>query len=213
MNNPTKASLPVIKRLPKYYRYLCSLQEDGITSISSRELAAQMGTTASQVRQDFNCIGDVNGRQGIGYSVENLLSILEQLLFGDGDLLPTILIGCGRLGKAVSRFITTDTNGYKLIAAFDVAKEEVDREINGIPIRHIDELEAFCAQNHPKAAVLCVPREGAREVSGRLVDLGIEGFWNFSHYDLSVSYPDVVVENVHLGDSLMSLGYRLRNQE
>ena len=211
MNNPTKASLPVIKRLPKYYRYLCSLQEDGITSISSRELAAQMGTTASQVRQDF--IGDVNGRQGIGYSVENLLSILEQLLFGDGDLLPTILIGCGRLGKAVSRFITTDTNGYKLIAAFDVAKEEVGREINGIPIRHIDELEAFCAQNHPKAAVLCVPREGAREVSGRLVDLGIEGFWNFSHYDLSVSYPDVVVENVHLGDSLMSLGYRLRNQE
>ena len=119
MNNPGKASLPVIKRLPKYYRYLRTLKNDGITSISSRELAAQMGTTASQVRQDFNCIGDVNGRQGIGYSVENLLSILEHLLFGNGDLLPTILIGCGRLGKAVSRFITTDTNGYKLIAAFD----------------------------------------------------------------------------------------------
>ena len=114
MNNPGKASLPVIKRLPKYYRYLRTLKNDGITSISSRELAAQMGTTASQVRQDFNCIGDVNGRQGIGYSVENLLSILEHLLFGNGDLLPTILIGCGRLGKAVSRFITTDTNGYKL---------------------------------------------------------------------------------------------------
>ena len=142
MSTPAKASLPVIKRLPKYYRYLRSLQEDGINSISSRELAAQMGTTASQVRQDFNCIGDVNGRQGIGYSVENLLSILEGLLFGNGDRLPTILIGCGRL-----------------------------------------------------------------------VDLGIEGFWNFSHYDLSVSYPDVVVENVHLGDSLMSLGYRLRNQD
>ena len=118
MNNPGKASLPVIKRLPKYYRYLRTLKNDGITSISSRELAAQMGTTASQVRQDFNCIGDVNGRQGIGYSVENLLSILEHLLFGNGDLLPTILIGCGRLGKAVSRFITTDTNGYKLIAAW-----------------------------------------------------------------------------------------------
>ena len=82
MNNPGKASLPVIKRLPKYYRYLRTLKNDGITSISSRELAAQMGTTASQVRQDFNCIGDVNGRQGIGYSVENLLSILEHLLFG-----------------------------------------------------------------------------------------------------------------------------------
>ena len=127
MNTPAKASLPVIKRLPKYYRYLCSLQADGINSISSRELAAQMGTTASQVRQDFNCIGDVNGRQGIGYSVENLLSILEGLLFGNGDRLPTILIGCGRLGKAVSRFITTDTNGYRLIAAFDVAQSEVAR--------------------------------------------------------------------------------------
>ena len=198
MNTPQKASIPVIKRLPKYYRYLRSLQADGITSISSRELASQMGTTASQVRQDFNCIGDVNGRQGIGYSVENL---------------PTILIGCGRLGKAVSRFITTDTNGYKLIAAFDVAENEVGKEISGIRIRHIDELEAFCEENKPKVAVLCVPRDGAQQVSGRLVDLGIEGFWNFSHYDLSVSYPNVVVENVHLGDSLMSLGYRLRNQE
>ena len=184
MNTPAKASLPVIKRLPKYYRYLRSLQADGITSISSRELAAQMGTTASQVRQDFNC-----------------------------DRLPTILIGCGRLGKAVSRFITTDANGYKLIAAFDVAQNEVGKEINGIQIRHVDELEVFCAEHHPKVAVLCVPRDGAEQVSGRLVDLGIEGFWNFSHYDLSVPYPDVVVENVHLGDSLMSLGYRLRNQE
>ena len=202
MNTPQKASIPVIKRLPKYYRYLRSLQDDGITSISSRELASQMGTTASQVRQDFNCIGDVNGRQGIGYSVENLLSILESLLFGNG-----------RLGKAVSRFITTDTNGYKLIAAFDVAENEVGKEISGIRIRHIDELEAFCEENKPKVAVLCVPRDGAQQVSGRLVDLGIEGFWNFSHYDLSVSYPNVVVENVHLGDSLMSLGYRLRNQE
>ena len=141
MNTPGKASLPVIKRLPKYYRFLRTLKNDGITSISSRELAAQMGTTASQVRQDFNCIGDVNGRQGIGYSVENLLSILENLLFGNGDRLPTILIGCGRLGKAVSRFITTDTNGYKLIAAFDNSSDEVGREINGIQILHIDQLE------------------------------------------------------------------------
>ena len=171
MNTPAKASLPVIKRLPKYYRYLRSLQADGITSISSRELAAQMGTTASQVRQDFNCIGDVNGRQGIGYSVENLLSILESLLFGNGDRLPTILIGCGRLGKAVSRFITTDANGYKLIAAFDVAQNEVGKEINGIQIRHVDELEVFCAEHHPKVAVLCVPRDGAEQVSGRLVEL------------------------------------------
>ena len=213
MNTPAKASLPVIKRLPKYYRYLRSLQADGITSISSRELAAQMGTTASQVRQDFNCIGDVNGRQGIGYSVENLLSILESLLFGNGDRLPTILIGCGRLGKAVSRFITTDANGYKLIAAFDNSPEEVGKEISGIQILNIDQLEEFCTEHHPEVAVLCLPRSGAEELSSRLVSLGIQGFWNFSHYDLSIPYPEVVVENVHLGDSLMSLGYRLRNQD
>ena len=213
MNTPQKASIPVIKRLPNYYRYLRSLQADGITSISSRELASQMGTTASQVRQDFNCIGDVNGRQGIGYSVENLLSILEHLLFGNGDLLPTILIGCGRLGKAVSRFITTDTNGYKLIAAFDNSADEVGKEISGVQILNIDELEAFCAEHHPEVAVLCVPRQSAMDLAGELVNQGIKGFWNFSHYDLSVEYPDVTVENVHLGDSLMSLGYRLRNQE
>ena len=207
-----KASLPVIKRLPKYYRYLSNLQADGRDKISSSELARMMGTTASQVRQDFNCFGGF-GQQGIGYKVDVLRAEIGKLLFGDGEKLPTILIGCGRLGKAVSRFITTDTNGYKLIAAFDVAENEVGKEISGIRIRHIDELETFCEENKPKVAVLCVPRDGAQQVSGRLVDLGIEGFWNFSHYDLSVPYPNVVVENVHLGDSLMSLGYRLRNQE
>ena len=102
------------------------------------------------------------------------MSILEHLLFGNGDLLPTILIGCGRLGKAVSRFITTDTNGYKLIAAFDNASDEVGKEINGIQILHIDELEAFCAEHHPEVAVLCLPRSGAEEISGRLVALGIQ---------------------------------------
>jgi redox-sensing transcriptional repressor len=213
MSTTPKASLPVIKRLPKYYRYLKTLRASGITSISSRELASQMGTTASQVRQDFNCFGDVNGRQGIGYSVDTLLDMLEKLLFGNGDRLPAILLGAGRLGKAVSRFITTDTNGYKLIAAFDASPDEIGKTISGIQIRSIDELESFCKENHPQVAVLCLPREGAQELSGRLIDLGIEGFWNFSHYDLSVAHPDVIVENVHLGDSLMSLGYRLRNQE
>ena len=206
-----KASVPVIRRLPKYYRYLRSLKEAGVTSISSRELAAQMGTTASQVRQDFNCIGDVNGRQGIGYSVENLLAILEGLLFGNGEMLPAILIGCGRLGTAVSSFISSNTNGYTLIAAFDVKPELIGRDISGIPIRHLDDLEAFCTERKPQVAVLCVPRSGAEQIAGRLVALGLRGFWNFSHYDLSVPYPDAVVENVHLGDSLMSLGYQLRN--
>lgn len=211
MSTQGKVSLPVIKRLPKYYRYLNNMQRSGITKVSSSELARVMGTTASQVRQDFNCFGGF-GQQGIGYNVEVLLAELSKLLFGDGTLIPTILIGAGRLGTAVSSFLTRDTNGYKLIGAFDASEEKVGRMLLGeIPVRHVRELENFCRAEHPEVAVLCVPREGAKELSSTLVELGIRGFWNFSHYDLSVPYPDVTVENVHLGDSLMSLGYRLRN--
>ena len=114
-----KASLPVIKRLPKYYRYLSNLQADGRDKISSSELARMMGTTASQVRQDFNCFGGF-GQQGIGYKVDVLLAEIGKLLFGSGELLPTVLIGAGRLGTAVSSFISRDTNGYKLIAALSI---------------------------------------------------------------------------------------------
>ena len=211
MSTQGKVSLPVIKRLPKYYRYLNNMQRSGITKVSSSELARVMGTTASQVRQDFNCFGGF-GQQGIGYNVEVLLAELSKLLFGDGTLIPTILIGTGRLGTAVSSFLTRDTNGYKLIGAFDASEEKVGRMLLGeIPVRRVRELENFCRAEHPEVAVLCVPREGAKELSSTLVELGIRGFWNFSHYDLSVPYPDVTVENVHLGDSLMSLGYRLRN--
>lgn len=206
----TKASLPVIKRLPRYYRALRTLQSNQVTSISSRELADLLGMTASQVRQDFNCFGDVNGRQGIGYSVDTLIAILDELLLG-GERLPAILIGAGRLGKAVSRFITTDTNGYKLIAVFDASEAEVGQTIGDTTIRHISELEEFCKTHSPQVAVLCLPRDGASEISSKLVEYGIRGYWNFSHYDLSVPHPEVIVENVHLGDSLMSLGYRLRN--
>ena len=177
MNTPGKASLPVIKRLPKYYRYLRTLKNDGITSISSRELAAQMGTTASQVRQDFNCIGDVNGRQGIGYSVENLLNILEDLLFGNGDRLTTILIGCGRLGKAVSRFITTDTNGYRLIAAFDVAQSEVGKEISddalftvGLQNYHFKNIESFFNISYDTICKLQKPRSVATSCQDVLME-------------------------------------------
>lgn len=210
-NSQGKVSLPVIKRLPKYYRYIAQLHKSGVATISSSELARMMGTTASQVRQDFNCFGGF-GQQGIGYNVEVLEKEIGHLLFGLGEKLPTILLGAGRLGTAVSRFLTTDTNGYNLLAVFDVRQDLMGHDLDGVPIHHIDELDAFCKSNHPTVAVLCLPRESAKEVSGRLVELGIKGFWNFSHYDLSVPYPGVTVENAHLGDSLMSLGYRLRNK-
>lgn len=207
-----KASLPVIKRLPKYYRYLSNLQADGRDKISSSELARMMGTTASQVRQDFNCFGGF-GQQGIGYKVDVLRAEIGNLLFGDGEKLPTILVGAGRLGSAVSSFISRDANGYKLLGVFDVNPDLIGKKMCGVPILPLSDLDKFCAEHHPEVAVLCVPRQSAMDLAGELVNQGIKGFWNFSHYDLSVEYPDVTVENVHLGDSLMSLGYRLRNQE
>lgn len=212
MATQNKASLPVIKRLPKYYRYLTTMQRNGIEKVSSSELARIMGTTASQVRQDFNCFGGF-GQQGIGYKVDTLQSEVSKLLFGDnGEKLSTILLGVGRLGNAVSSFLTRDVNGYRLLAAFDVREAVVGTEMNGVPVRHIRDLAEFCNANHPQVAVLCIPRESAAELSSTLVSLGIKGFWNFSHYDLSVDYSDIIVENVHLGDSLMSLGYRMRNE-
>jgi redox-sensing transcriptional repressor len=212
MATQNKASLPVIKRLPKYYRYLTTMQRNGVEKVSSSELARIMGTTASQVRQDFNCFGGF-GQQGIGYKVDTLQSEVSKLLFGDnGEKLSTILLGVGRLGNAVSSFLTRDVNGYRLLAAFDVREDVVGTEMNGVPVRHIRDLAEFCNANHPQVAVLCIPRESAAELSSTLVSLGIKGFWNFSHYDLSVDYSDIIVENVHLGDSLMSLGYRMRNE-
>lgn len=212
MATQNKASLPVIKRLPKYYRYLTTMQRNGVEKVSSSELARIMGTTASQVRQDFNCFGGF-GQQGIGYKVDTLQSEVSKLLFGDnGEKLSTVLLGVGRLGNAVSSFLTRDVNGYRLLAAFDVREDVVGTEMNGVPVCHIRDLAEFCNANHPQVAVLCIPRESAAELSSTLVSLGIKGFWNFSHYDLSVDYSDIIVENVHLGDSLMSLGYRMRNE-
>ena len=113
----------------------------------------------------------------------------------------------------VSSFISRDANGYKLLGVFDVNPDLIGKEMCGVPILPLSDLDKFCAEHHPEVAVLCVPRQSAMDLAGELVNQGIKGFWNFSHYDLSVEYPDVTVENVHLGDSLMSLGYRLRNQE
>ncbi len=207
-----KASLPVIKRLPKYYRYLSAMAAEGREKISSSELARLMGTTASQVRQDFNCFGGF-GQQGIGYQVTVLQAQLGRLLLGDGSLLPTVLFGAGRLGTAVSSFLVHGANGCRLVGVFDIDPALVGREIAGVAIRPLEELADFCAQYAPAIAVLCVPRQSAAELAGQLPALGIRGVWNFSHYDLKVSCPGLTVENVHLGDSLMSLGYRLRNPD
>lgn len=209
MAEQNKVSLPVIKRLPKYYRYISEMQQNGVVKVSSSELAHMMGTTASQVRQDFNCFGGF-GQQGIGYQVDVLLEKLSALLFSEKRL-GTILIGTGRLGRAISSYLTVEAKGYHLLASFDKKPEEIGNTLCGAPILDIEELTAFCKKHKPEVAVLCIPKASAQALAPTLVSLGIKGFWNFSHYDLSVEYDHITVENVHLGDSLMSLGYRVRN--
>lgn len=206
-----KVSLPVIKRLPKYYRYLSEMKQKGISKVSSSELARIMGTTASQVRQDFNCFGGF-GQQGIGYEVSRLHTEIGSLLFKE-DSLNTILIGTGRLGAAISSYLNNEARGYRLLAAFDVKENVIGTELCGMTIQHIDNLQEFCKQHHPDVAVLCIPKISAKELAPTLMELGIKGFWNFSHYDLAVEYPGAVVENVHLGDSLMSLSYRVNHAD
>ncbi len=206
-----RISLPVIKRLPRYYRYVSRLKSDGITTVSSSELAAALGTTASQVRQDFNCFGGF-GQQGVGYNVALLNSALEKLLFS-GPRLETVVIGAGRLGRTISNFLSREAPGFSLVAAFDNDPAQIGTTLGGVQVRNMATLPAFCAQAKPQICVLCVPEESTAGLIPALIKYGFKGFWNFSHYDLAAGYPGITVENVHLGDSLASLGYRVRHLE
>lgn len=201
----------VIRRLPRYYRFLGELEENGYVRISSRELAEKMGLTASQIRQDFNCFGEF-GQQGYGYNVGELRRQIG-IILGLEKRTPIILMGAGNLGKAIARHIDFISKGFELIGAFDVNPEIIGKKIGAINVRDVSELEKFCAENKPQAAVLCVPQEAAEKETERLIGYGIHAFWNFTHYDLSITHENVVVENVHLGDSLIILSYAINSTE
>ena len=200
----------VIKRMPRYYRFLGELKAAGMTRISSRELSERMGLTASQIRQDLNCFGGF-GQQGYGYNIELLQSEIGHILGLDKPK-TAILIGIGNLGRAVTMHINFESKGFKLIGLFDSKESLVGQVIKNLPIRSTDTIDEFCKENLPDAAILCIPKNAAMVMADQLVGLGIKGFWNFSHYDLALKYPGVKVENVHFGDSLMTLSYRLHNE-
>ncbi len=201
----------VIKRLPRYYRFLGELKDKGVVRISSKDLSQKMGFTASQIRQDLNCFGGF-GQQGYGYNIESLYNEIGKIL-GVDKTRKAILIGAGNLGKAVALHMSFEERGFNLIGIFDKNKALVGQMLRGLPIRHIDGLFDFCKDNSPSVAVLCISSPAAEELAPQLVDLGIKGFWNFSHYDISANHPDVAVENVHLSDSLMTLSYHVSNNE
>ena len=201
-------SVSVIKRLPRYYRFLGELEKQGTERISSRELSEKMKLTASQIRQDLNCFGGF-GQQGYGYHVRSLREEIGHILGVDKDY-PTILIGAGNLGKALALHINFETRGCRLVGIFDANPRLTGENVGGIAIRSTDDIEEFCNEVHPVVAVLCIPKTNTQAIADKLVGLGIRSFWNFSHYDLSIDHPGVEVENVHLGDSLLTLTYRTK---
>lgn len=201
----------VIRRLPRYYRFLKDLEGQGITRISSAELSRKMGLTASQIRQDLNCFGGF-GQQGYGYNVQLLIDEIAKILGLDKPQ-KLIIIGIGNLGRALATHIRFDNKGYELIGLFDQKESLVGQIVHNLPIRSMHCLDEFCKENQPTAAVLCIPKESAEAIAYKLVKLGIKGFLNFSHYDLGLAYPDVSVENVHFGDKLMVLSYNMNNKK
>ncbi len=200
-------SSAVIHRLPRYYRYLRELLTQGRTRISSGELASMMHVTASQIRQDLNCFGGF-GQQGYGYNVNYLYTRISELL-AVGRGFHAVIIGAGDLGRALVHLSMFEKRGVDIIGMFDAGEGMVGREVAGVRIYDLAELERFCAENTVDIAVLTLPKEQVRAVAERLVRCGVKGLWNYMGVELNYSNDDIIVENVHLGDSLMILNYEI----
>ncbi len=201
-----KISLAVIKRLPRYYRYLGDLLDNGITRISSKDLSVRMNVTASQIRQDLNNFGCF-GQQGYGYSVEFLYTEIKKIL-GLDKTYNLIIIGAGNIGQALANYVNFQKRGFNFIGIFDVNPRLIGLNIRGLEIMDIDKLEKFLSVNSIDIAVLTLPKNNAVKVCQTIIECGVKGIWNFSHVDLKTP-DDVIVENVHLTDSLMTLSYKL----
>ena len=200
----------VIRRLPRYYRHLTDLQNRGIIRISSHSLGQELGITASQIRQDFSCFGEF-GQQGYGYNVEELRSEIGHILGVDNHH-HIILVGVGNLGHALLKNFAFTQNGFTVGAAFDVNPAIIGTEINGTPVLSMDALEDYVLNHRVDVVVLTVPQSVAQSTAVRLIDLGVQGFWNFTNVELVTNQPDVKFENIHFADSLLTLSYRISNR-
>ena len=201
-----KISRAVISRLPRYYRYLGDLLEAGVERISSNDLSKKMQVTASQIRQDLNNFGGF-GQQGYGYNVKYLYTEIGKILGLDKDH-NFIIIGAGNLGQALANYASFERNGFILKSLFDVNPRLEGVTIRGIPVRMLEELEGYLQENDIEIAALTLPKSKAEEVADVLVANGIKAIWNFAHTDLTLP-KDVIVESVHLADSLMKLSYNI----
>ena len=199
-------SKAVIRRLPRYYRYLGELLEEGVERISSNELSSKMHVTASQIRQDLNNFGGF-GQQGYGYNVPYLYAEIGKIL-GLDRTHHIIIIGAGNLGQALANYVKFEKRGFKVVGIFDINPVLKGISIRGNEIRMMDELPEFLRENDVQIATLTLPKAYAEETANLLVENGIKAIWNFVHLDLAVP-EDVIVENVHLSESLMRLSYNL----
>ena len=207
-------SSAVIKRLPRYFRYLRELIRNGKMRISSSELSKMMNVTASQIRQDLNCFGGF-GQQGYGYNVKYLYAKISEIL-GVNCNFRAIIVGAGNLGRALVRNPMFTKRGVSTVAMFDIDNGLIGNTVAGVGVHSMDELESFCNYNFIDIAVLTLPKECAQDVAEKLVCAGVRGIWNFTGKELEMKRAEVKVVNVHLGDSLMTLCYelnRMRDEE
>ncbi len=208
--NDKEISSAVIKRLPRYYRYLGELMENDVVRISSKELSERMKVTASQIRQDLNNFGGF-GQQGYGYNVEYLYTEIGKILGLDRKY-KVAIVGAGNLGQALANYTDFEKRGFVVSGIFDVNPRLIGMTIRGIEVRLIDDLEDFVKSKNVDIAALTLPKMKAPQIAADLVKWGVKAFWNFAPTDLNLP-PDVVVENVHLAESLMRVSYNLKNTE
>ena len=210
--NAEKPTVPaaVIKRLPRYHRYLGDLLLDGRLRISSAELSKIMNVTASQIRQDLNCFGGF-GQQGYGYNIKYLHGKISELL-GVNEGYSAVIVGAGNLGRALSATRMFERRGVKRLALFDVDEKIIGTEIYGIPVYSVKDLYNFCLENNVDIGVLTVPKEAAYSVATDMARAGVRGIWNFANMELKLEDESVIVENIHLGDSLMTLCYEIKTK-
>ncbi len=205
-----RISANVIRRLPRYLRRLLWLEKQQVEKVSSRELGTLMGLTASQIRQDFNCFGGF-GQQGYGYNVRQLKAGISDVL-GVGDTLTAVVIGAGNLGRALMSNFHFDECGFRLAAAFDTSPALIGAEINGVKVLDAAELGPYLASHRVDVAVLTLTKKYAPESAKLAAEHGVRGIWNFTSIDLDVDLGDTIIEDVHLSDSLLNLGYYLRGR-
>lgn len=210
MSNKPKVSNAIIRRLPRYRRYLGYLQAKGIKKISSNELSEIIGYTASQIRQDFNTFGEF-GQQGYGYSVDYLYKEINKILGLDREY-KTVIVGVGHLGQAITNYTYYYKIGFNIMGLFDANPEVVGTTINDVEVRDFATLEEFCKNEGVDIGIICVPRESAQAVADKLVAGGVKGIWNFAPIDIEIG-NDVALESVHLSDSLHALSFMIKSME